>query len=393
MTLVVTMLTVMLAMGAAYEAGMDLKTTNQLGDATYALATARAGLETGAYVATHDAAMRAAPTNYTLYSDRAIGDGLVTVVASDPNDGQLRVRGEDLSSDIDTVRLAATVVLGNSSRGLAADYVPFPHVGLRQVIFSKDRIELENVWVDGRIRANNDVKDKGNVSVRGNITVKEGKSIDASLDDDDTDLFYDPEDMDFPTPDFDWYKAAGEQISLPVDNHIRWGVFTKTYNSLGSVSPEGIYWIDADGDDVRMDDCIVEGTLALLNAETLYIGKDSASPFVLKAGDPDRYPVLLVEGKIEMDIEGGSVTAVQGMTPVTLSCEVSGVIFATGSYKGPQFKDATTPLWIEGAVIADKVIFKGPGTRIRHDATLNTHPLVGLVGEGFRCIPGSVRGR
>lgn len=392
-TLVVTMLTVMLAMGAAYEAGMDLKTTHQLGDATYAIAMARAGLETGVYVATKDAAMRAAPTDYTLFADRAIGEGRVTVVASDPSDGQLRVRGEDLSSDIDTMRLAATVKLGNSSRGLRADYVPLPHVALRQVIFAENKIELDNVWADGRIRSNDNVKDLGHVSVRGNITVLDGKSIDASLDDDDTDFFYDSAKMDFPAPDFEWYRAAGEQISLPIDKRLRWGVYTKTYNSGGSVSAEGIYWMDAGGADVRMDECIVEGTLAVIDCNHLFIGRDSPSRFVLKAGDPSRYPVLLVDGKIEMDIEGGSVTAYRGLTAVTVACEVDGVIYANDSFKGPQFKNATTPLWIEGAVIAKEVLFKGPGTRIRHDAELNTNALASFVGEGFRCIPGSVRGQ
>ena len=127
---VVTCLATMLVMGLAHEAALRLEGRQLLRYGGTALAIAQAGLEAGARKASASSTWRADPT--TWLAQRALGDGTVTVAASDPADGHVEVNGAIGSSSADGVRLTATATVSGLTRVLRADYLPLPHAGAGQ---------------------------------------------------------------------------------------------------------------------------------------------------------------------------------------------------------------------------------------------------------------------
>jgi hypothetical protein len=387
--LIATLLATMLVMGAAYEAGTRLETRIRLRDGALGLVAGQAGLENAARLANASASWRSTLVSSIWIQDKPIGDAMVTVTALDPQDGDIRVRGVSESSSADSVELTATTQVGEILRTLTATYVPLPHPALRNVIFGATYMEFDGVSVEGRLRSNGNVVHVGGASIHGNITTLNGASVSSSLDDSDTDIFRDAATMALPAVDFTWFRDAGEQILLPVNRLISNTIITPSSNPLGTASANGIYWIDAGNGDLYLYNVAVEACIAVLNADDVSIGwSGTTTRYYHHSPDPDRLPAMLVDGDLRMYIEAGGSFTIPGGSVVTSDLE--GVFYCTGYFYGPQV-DASTPISVDGAIIANEVYLVGPGTTIRHAPHLNRDPLVELTKPGLRLVPGSTR--
>jgi hypothetical protein len=226
----------------------------------------------------------------------------------------------------------------------------------------------------------------------GDITTLLGDSVTAALDDGDTDLLFVTDTLGMPAVDFDWFQDAGKKITLPHTRLLSNKVYGPGVNPSGPASPEGIYWIDATGGDVYFQNVAVIGTLAVLNANTVYIGSSLGVPtnYYHVPHDPVRMPALVVQGNLSMYVEGNTYAFSVGATPYSVTCGVTGVIYCAGTFLGPQV-NATLPGTFEGTIIAHEAHLYGPGTLIRHEEAYNLNPIAGLTASGLRLIPATRR--
>jgi hypothetical protein len=388
--LIVTLLATMLVMGAAYETGVRLETRVSLRDGAQALTCAQAGLEDAAHLASASANWRAGLLTATWIQDKAIEANRVTVTARDPLDGAIGVNGATGSSSADPVELTATATAGQIARALTATYDPLPHAAMRQVVFSATLIDLHDVALEGRVRANGAVTQLGGAELHGDITTLTGAVVSSDLDDGDTDVAYAATALALPAVDFNWFTLAGKSITLPANRAIVNTVISSTSNPFGSPSPRGIYWIDAGGGGVRFNNVAIEACVAILNAGQVNVCDWYGDPayYYHHSPDPDHLPALLVQGNLTMSIEAGGSFVTPGGSAIT--SDLKGVFLCTGIYRGPQV-GATAPITLDGAILGNEVHLAGPGTTIRHDPNLNLDPLAELTGPGLRLVPGTTR--
>jgi hypothetical protein len=388
---VVALLATMLVMGLAHETAMRLEARQGLRFGGTALACAQAGLEAGARRATASTTWRSDATPWL--NQRAVGDGVVTVVASDPADGHVEVSGALGSSSADGVRLTSTATYRGVARVMQADYLPLPHLALTHAVYGQTHVCALGVTIEGRVRANGPVLDYGAVTIHGNVTTTTGATVYPNPDDDDTDVFYVSDALAIPAVGFAWFQAAGQGISLPVSRKIYNTRITSTFNPYGTASARGIYWIDAAGGDLYLYQVAIEACLVVRNANVVYVcnASGNSTAYYHHSPDPDRLPALLVEGDLTMRVEGGqTISLVVGSTTVTYGSGLEGVFFCTGDFWGPQL-DATTAITMNGAILGNQVHLRGPGTLIRHDPNLNLNPVVEMTRAGVRLVSASTQ--
>ncbi len=391
--LVVTMLAATLLIGASYDATMRLRMRDAMQDGAMALVCAQAGLENAQRMASTDTTLTTMDVAPLWISNKTVGQGAVSVVGSDPGDGLMAPLGASLSSSADTVRLTATGNVGPVTRTLAAEYVRLPHGAMRNVVYSRTALDLGGVTVEGRLRANGAVTLISAADIFGDITTLLGQTVSVALDDGNTDIFYVTTTLGMPAVDFTWFRDAGERITLPVTRTISNRYYGPGDCMGATPSPEGIYWIDASGGTVTLQNIAVVGTLAILNASTVYIGSaaGATTSYYHEPADPLRMPALLVQGNLSMYVEGNAYSFTILGTTYNVTCGVKGVIYCTGTFWGPQ-TNALVPGSYEGAIIANEVHLRGPGrTLIRHDPDYNLDPITEFTLSGLRLVPGTRR--
>ncbi|MFH1142993.1 MAG: hypothetical protein V1774_00445, partial [Candidatus Eisenbacteria bacterium] len=362
--LIVTLMATALLIGALNEVGVRLEGRDRLRRGMLALAGAQAGLECAARLATGPGFLQGGGTNALWMEKRPIGAALVTVQAADPSDGHLGQNGANGSSDADTVRLTATANVGSIARTLQADFLPLPHLALRYAVCSRTTIDLQQVYIEGRVRANEDVIDLAGADIFGDITTVEGEAVSSSLDDADTDVFFVPDTLGIPPVDFEWFRQAGQRITLPAFPLIANTVITAGFNPYGNPSPRGIYWIDAAGKNVYLSRVAIRACLAILNAGNVYVATalGNTTSYYHASPDPDHLPALVVDGDLFMRIEGGTTWSVDlGEGTIVITSELTGAFLCTGDLYGPQ-QYAENPIDVEGTLIADKIVLVGPLT-------------------------------
>lgn len=389
--LVVTLLATTLVLGITYEIGVRLEGRSVLGQGMRALASAQAGLEAAARLAADPDFLQGSGTAEVWMQDRAIGPARVTVRASDPRDGVLGKDPARGSSDADTVRLIADATVEGTTRYLTADYLPLPHFGLRYAACSATTMELAYVHLEGRVRASGAVLNGGSADIYGDITTVTGSTVTGDLDDGDTDVFYVADSLALPAIDFDWFCNAGERITLPAYPLISYATITSESNPYGNPSAAGIYYIDANDQNVYFDHVALIACLVIINARRVYIGDYYGNPthYYHASPDPEHLPAMLVEGDLTMRIDGGHIwTITKGPTTIQVSCALEGVFCCTEDLIGPQ-QYATDPIEVEGAFLGETVELTGPGTLIRHNPALNAVPLVEMTRPGLRLLAGT----
>ena len=388
--LLISLLASALVLALAHATGLGLASRRQARDGALALVCAQAGVEQALELARSDTDWRANLLAPEWLTEAAVGAGRVTVTAGDPGDGLLAANGSTGSSTADTLRLTARAWVRDAERGLRVDCLPLPHTALRAAAFGASYVGLQGVVLEGRVRGNGEIRHVGGATLYGDITTLEGASVSNDLDDDDTYITYVTTSLALPSVDFSWFRAAGEQVSLPWHGTLLNTHLTPEYNPYGSVSAEGIYWIDAHGGDVYLYNVALEACLAVVDASDVVVGDwwGDGTRYYHRSPDPERLPALLVDGDLTMRIEASSEYHVPGIGTVTSGVE--GVFFCTGDFWGPQY-GSSEAVNCEGAFLANKLHLTGPGTRIRHAPELNLRPLVELAGNDLRPLPGTRR--
>jgi hypothetical protein len=106
---------------------------------------------------------------------------------------------------------------------------------------------------------------------------------------------------------FDAYKAMATTISmasLGKGGKMEKGLLSPTSNPWGATNPDGVYYIDTGGEDLEIKKFRVCGTLIIdPGGGKVKVGKGGA---VLMQNFRSDYPTLIVNGKLEVEMESGT---------------------------------------------------------------------------------------
>ncbi|MEN0110138.1 MAG: hypothetical protein AAF805_05405, partial [Planctomycetota bacterium] len=209
---------------------------------------------------------------------------------------------------------------------------------------------------------------------------------------------------------FDWYLKVGAEIKLSDLSNIfgtrymQWDFFSRQVNTHGSPNPRGVYWIDCGGQNVRIKWGRQLGTLVLLD-----VGPDSRveDVCVLQA-EAQNYPVLLVQGDIDIDLRSSLTGQEMREASVTnynppgvpyngvsdndkkddYPARLDGIVYATGRIT---FTDDSE---VHGAIVAGGVVAVAANDelRIEYRPYAFDYPPPGFsAGHGARMLPGTLR--
>lgn len=325
-------------------------------------------------------------------SDYDIGSGAVTVSVLDPDGGAIS------SDPADPVELTATATCGLAKRTVSALAQPPPGLALKYVLCSMSSTDLwlkADVRVYGDLRTTGQVKGDPDVSLAGNIYTAPGANVDPWLIDADTRVIETSLTVPAPTVDFTWYKSIAQRLTLPAEgpNYVIYDTrLTPDYNPFGFTSPQGLYWFDAGGAEVRIENACVIGTLIITNAKKTRIRKGYYhTTYVAK------YPALLSDSDIAVEIEYNldeNDRSVDfngdGDTKDFLVSQIRGVIYSTKKITGMQKGPAPGPFYFSGAIVANQVEISGASFHIAYDPQLAEMPVAGFQGTGLELIAGSI---
>lgn len=252
---------------------------------------ARSGIEAGLLEIATNTNWRSAASS-TWASNRAIGGGTFSLTATDPDDSDLA------DSDYDSVVLLATGYKGDAVHKMqvTVDAVATPlellkyaiHVGDVFKVKAGDTLTLDGgagstnneFIIDGVLDGDVEADDKsGNGTITGTLTV--------------------------PIPDkqmpdsgiFAMYRSMAVTIT-PSSWTMEKFVLGPNVNPWGTVSPEGIYYINTNGNDLTIRKARISGTLVIdTGGKTVKIH----DPVFIEPAD-SQYPVLVINGDLEINI-------------------------------------------------------------------------------------------
>ncbi|MCK4343308.1 MAG: hypothetical protein KAY37_16460 [Phycisphaerae bacterium] len=256
---------------------------------------AQSAVDLGLYTIANDPDWRTNYPNGAWFSDRSLGNGSITLTGVDPDDGDLS------DSEGDSLVLVGTGNSGEACYHLQVTLVPpiQPLAALGTCLHAGDDVF---VWFDGALSAtdaplsaNDQFKNFG--SVNGDVeadsvfawnpingTVTEGAA---------------PKDL----PDagvFSEYVALATPIAFT--GNISGTVLGPGLNPWGATNPDGVYYIDTAGSDLRIEGTRLEGTLLVdTGGGVLYIGEQ-----VLFNPAREDYPVLIVDGDLSVEFDNSS---------------------------------------------------------------------------------------
>ena len=383
---------VVVTLAAMEEMALETRAAQNRNAVRQAYMCAHTGIDYCLYLSRQSAAWRTAFGNGDWLSDYDAGGGAVTVSVLDPGGGAIS------SDPADPVRMTATATCGPAKRTVSALAQPPPGLALKYVLCSMSSTDL---WLKAGVRVYGDLRTTGkvdgdtNVSLAGNIYTAPGKDVDDFLVDADTRLIETSRTVPAPTVDFTWYKSIAQRLTLPTEGGeyvIYDARLTPDYNPFGFTSEQGLYWFDAGGAEVHMENACVIGTLIITNAKKTRIRKGYYHTTYAA-----KYPALLSDSDIAVEIEynldenGRSVDFNgDGDTNDFMVSQIRGVIYSTKKVIGMQRGTAPGPFYFSGAVVANEVIMIGPAFHIAYDPQLAETPVAGFQGPGLELIPGSI---
>ena len=326
-------------------------------------------------------------------ANHAVGGGTVTVSASDPDDGV--VAGDPIG----VVQLTASATKDLAKRTLTTLAQPPPGMALKYALCSLSNTDLQlrgGVHVYGDIRTTGKVRADADVSLAGNIYTAPGQDVDAVLEDADTQVIRTGLAVDAPPVDFAWYRSVAREIFLPVEaKHyaLRNARLTPTNNPFGLAHPQGLYFVDAGGKEVRIYDSYLIGSLIITNSPRLKIRGGYYHKTYLK-----QYPALLCSGDIFIEINQNLQESVVGvdfngdadMKDLFVS-QIHGVVYSSGMITGLQYGVDPGPFYFRGAMVASRLIIAGSAFHVSYDPELAETPVAGFQGPGLVLLEGSMQ--
>ena len=205
---------------------------------------------------------------------------------------------------------------------------------------------------------------------------------------------------------FDYYRFNGTWIdinALPVDGSnnplISSVLLTPTANPFGATNPAGIYVIDCQGKDLRIEDCRIVGTIVLLNPGPSTALVDSV---VLEPAAPN-FPSLLVQGDIKIrtsDVDLSESAIGVNLNPVgtpyqdvedsdqtdTYASVIRGLVYVSGTLNlSPDLLHSR----FRGVVVCEEIIAASQVT-FEYDSVFFNYPPPGFAqGPEWRVMPAS----
>lgn len=204
---------------------------------------------------------------------------------------------------------------------------------------------------------------------------------------------------------FDYYKQMGTSIDMAqLAHNSRYEcqnvVLSPASNPWGETNPEGIYVLDCGGQQLRICNCRVVGTLVVLNPgpDTRIEGKVLFEPAIVN------FPSLLVDGSIQVlvDSVSGCNEALTNFNPPgtpyngvedndqsdTYPCQIGGLVYVSGTM---DFVPDLLRTDFVGCVICGAVRANSD-FRVEHQSRFADYPPPGFsVGGKMEIIPGSWR--
>ncbi len=255
-----------------------------------------------------------------------------------------------------------------------------------QVISSNDDIDADDAPITGDVEAVDDI--------RGDITGRETSAIPL---------------REMPHEHvFDYYQFNGTWIdvdALPVDGSnnpvISLVLLTPNVNPFGATNPAGIYVIDCQGKDLRIEDCRIVGTIVLLNPGN---STALASSVVLEPAVAN-LPSLMVQGDISIstnDVNLSELDTGVNFNPVgtpyrniddsdrsdTYASVVRGLVYVSGTLK--LLPDPDSPhSRFRGVVVCER-IHAASRVTFKYDSVFFSYPPPGFAqGPEWRVMPAS----
>jgi hypothetical protein len=302
MVLGTTLVVATLSLSGLLLARSRLAASRALSAAAEARDIAHSGIELACRWIAQDPNWRVNRSLGTWATDLPIGDGTVTIEASEPIDGNLTNR------PYDAVRIRATGRRDEARQTwevtLNADPDPLPvlqyalHCGGDTRIDSGHSLTVRNAPLDTDGRLRNDGTIVGNVEA---ASVQTAGNITGTLTIDTTTEQY-------PANPFAMYVALGTEITP--GSTIAGRVLSPGSNPWGATNPDGVYVIRA-GNDLTIRNSRIHGTLVILCAAGKQVTFEN-SLFI----HPYRtdYPALLIQGDAEFEFTStlGLIEALAG---------------------------------------------------------------------------------
>ena len=384
----------------AHEVSLDLKMATSLVEADQALETAKVGIDKIVYALNNDANWRTTYTSGAQYGPFALGDGEFTVTITD-EDGDLS------DSAIDSVTVRSIATYKDTTRTVSAVLAPPVHDAMMYLAVMWDsgkKIKIEDgPRIYGDVMSANDVTVTGTLpDFRGDIYCRDASKVDDPLDDADTDVFQITPTPADPAPDIDWFISRGSAMTPPdtgsaltiVDKRI-----TPTTNPHGFSNANGIYTIDANGQDVEFRRCYIEATIVIKRADKVFF----EDGIVHRPALPS-YPALVVAGQdpgkgtVEYDLdlnlsESGSNVDFNGDgdTSDVYAPSVSGVVYAPIKIRALQVDGDDKTVRFKGVLISKDIELMGAGNILEQDPALATNLVEQFQGAGMKLVKGSFK--
>lgn len=290
---------------AAAAAGFELQRARHRDQALraqqrQAASLARAALELAASLAAADNKFRTAlPSSGPWIKDLRLGPGLVTITASDPIDGNLT------SSEAHPVVLRAEATVGPARQiaqiTLTPVFPPAPFAAGSMHAGSTISFSSATVTAAGLISSNANIS-AGTSTITGRVeaagTVTGGLYRTSSAGARPARTLPDPKAI------FDAFTPLA--TAIPIGNipsrTIRRTLIGPGVNPFGNDNPQGIYLIDAGGNDLTIEDSRIIGTLIIRNASTVRLRNAITQDQILPA-----FPALLIEGALDAQLSGATL--------------------------------------------------------------------------------------
>ena len=381
----------------ANEVSLDLKMATSLIDADQALEIAKVGIDKFVYAVNNDANWRTTYTSGTPYGPFTLGDGEFTVTITD-EDGDLT------DSMIDSVTVTSVATYKGSTRTVSAVLSPPPHEAMMYLTYVWHDLHFRlapRIYGDVCSQHKVDLHDSA-PDFRGDIYAFSPDDVDDPLDDDDTDIIPITTEPAMPSIDADWFISRGSAMSPPESGgvlRITDKRITPNSNPYGFSNANGIYYIDANGDDVEFRRCYIEATIVITRADKVFF----EDGIVHRPAFP-HLPALVVIGKdggkgtVEYDLDlnlSESTSHVDfngdGDTSDVFAPSVSGVVYATKLIKALQTDGSDKTVRFTGVLISEDVELIGAGCIFEQDPALSTNLVEQFHGPGMKLVKGSVK--
>lgn len=379
-----------LVMSALYAATGQRAATEAAIDSASARIQAESGVELGVHLAQNTMAWRQSAESAGVRASTIMGNGSFAVYAADSTDA-------DIDDSLNDPLILQSFGYRNKARQIVRvtldpDWTPLSCLSMAMCAGGSIGFNNATVRCIGSVAANGSVVAGGstiapNVYAVGSIT---GVTYNGSRYPGSTALA-------LPVTPWAHYVAVGTQIpiaSIP-SRTIDRQLISPGRNPYGSTNAQGIYVINCGGNDLRIRDSRIVGTLVLLNAGG---GTDLENSVFMEPAVAS-YPVLLVDGDLEIDTASTDLTeTVAGMNLNPVSTPHKGLsdtdttdsypsVLAGLVYVGDDLVVNTSGA-VDGALIVnDNVLVNGPLT-LYYRPTVNAPP--GFVsGSGFVIRNGS----